>query len=125
MKRLFALPVILMVLIIPMMVSNPLIANNGGGGGSRSELEHSTVGGSTSSDIPITIVNYILELAAPQFNVSVKYLKRQYYRGFVTIAQIGQNVYAVTYGGITIQILIESGAANRGDLGIATRGLRH
>jgi hypothetical protein len=124
MKRLYTVFVASLILAIPAFGGNSLIASDGGGG-SRHNGQHSSVGGGSASDIPISLVHYILEAAAPQFGVTPKFLKRQYFGGNVVIAQIGPNVYAVTYGGITIQILIESGSTDRGDLSIGIRGVRY
>ena len=123
MKRLYAVVAFALILAVPMLGSNSLIASDGGGG-SRHGQGQSTVGGGTNNDIPSAILNYVLEMAAPQFGVTAKFLKRKYYGGFVTVVQVGPSTYAVTYGGITIQILIESGSADYGGMSAGVRGAR-
>jgi hypothetical protein len=113
MKRFFALMVLSMLFATFATASNSLILNDGGGG--RRQLSGAApVGGGSSGTIAPQIIDHILHLAAPQFGVSYGWLVHQYDRGAVTILEIGQNLYSVTYGGITIQILIESGVANGG-----------
>lgn len=111
MKRFNLLVIFCLLLVAPVMGSNALTFSDEGGG-TRSS---STVGGSGSgNDIPAPVLDYILQLAAPQFGISVRWMNIQYDRGRVTVTEIGQNLYTVTYGGITIQILIESGISNDG-----------
>jgi hypothetical protein len=111
MKRFYLFVVLCLVFTAPAMGNNVLTFSDGGGGTRAS----STVGEvGSGNDIPASVIEYILSQAAPQFYVSVRWLNIQYNRGHVTIVEIGQNLYSVTYGGITIQILIESGISNDG-----------
>lgn len=111
MKRFSMFLILCLLLAAPVMGNSALILSDGGGG-TRSS---STVGsGGSNDDIPGPVMDYILQMAAPQFGISIRWMNIQYDRGRVTVVEIGQNLYAVTYGGITIQILIESGISNDG-----------
>ena len=111
MKRFYLFVILCLLLVAPAMGSNALTFSEGGGG-TRSSSSAGTVG--SGNDIPAPVLDYILQMAAPQFGISVRWMNIQYDRGRVTVVEIGQNLYSVTYGGITIQILIESGISNDG-----------
>ena len=110
-----ALSLILVATVsVPALGSNSLMFNLGGGG-TRGDIGHSSIGGNLSGgEIPLSLAHHILELAAPQFGLSSGFLIRKYHSGCgcVLITQTGPNTYSVTYGGVTIQILIESGSNN-------------
>ncbi len=77
-----------------------------------------TFGGfSPTTNIPTNVVEQVLTMAAPFFEMTpAELINLHNQTTLVTVTQVGPNVYFVSYGGIGIQIVVD-GARLAGQIG--------